>query len=98
MRLYDQLYFRIMSNKRTRIVIPEQLVEEIDTLVGKRARSSFLTNAAWREIKQLRMLKALEASGAWSDKDHPELKSGAAKYAEKIRKEQEKRFERVTRR
>jgi Arc/MetJ-type ribon-helix-helix transcriptional regulator len=86
-------------SKRTHIVIPEQLAEEIDTLVGKRARSSFLTQAAWKEVRRLRMLNALEeASGAWKDKDHPELKGGAAKYVEKIRKQDEKRFERVTKR
>ena len=88
-----------MSNKRTHIVIPERLAEEIDMLVGKRARSSFLTEAAWKEVRRLRMLNALEeASGTWKDKDHPELKSGAAKYVEKLRKEDEKRFERVTKR
>ena len=86
-------------SKRTHIVIPEQLAEEIDTLVGKRGRSSFLTEAAWKEVRRLRMLNALEdASGAWRDKDHPELRGGAAKYIEKIRKEDEKRFERVTKR
>lgn len=86
-------------NKRTHIVIPDKLAEEIDTLVGKRARSSFLTEAAWKEVRRLRMLKALEdAAGAWKDKDHPELKGGAARYAEKIRKEDEKRFQRVTKR
>jgi Arc/MetJ-type ribon-helix-helix transcriptional regulator len=88
-----------MSNKRTHIVIPERLAEEIDTLVGKRSRSSFLTEAAWKEVRRLRMLNALEqASGSWKDKDHPELKDGAARYVEKIRKEDEKRFERVTKR
>ncbi|HKQ06413.1 MAG TPA: hypothetical protein VJ464_14860 [Blastocatellia bacterium] len=88
-----------MSNKRTHIVIPERLAEEIDTLVGKRSRSSFLTEAAWKEVRRLRMLNALEqASGSWKDKDHPELKGGAAKYVEKMRKEDEKRFERVTKR
>ena len=88
-----------MSNKRTHIVIPERLAEEIDTLVGKRARSSFLTEAAWKEVRRLRMLNALEqASGSWKDKDHPELRGGADRYVAKIRKEDEKRFERVTKR
>ena len=88
-----------MSNKRTHIVIPEKLAEEIDTLVGKRSRSSFLTEAAWKEVRRLRMLNALEqASGSWKDKDHPELKGGAAKYVGKLRKVDEKRFERVTKR
>jgi hypothetical protein len=86
-------------SKRTHIVIPDRLAQEIDTLVGKRARSSFLTEAAWKEVRRLRMLKALEeAAGAWNDKDHPELKGGAAKYVAKIRKQDEKRFRRVTKR
>jgi Arc/MetJ-type ribon-helix-helix transcriptional regulator len=86
-------------SKRTHIVIPEQLAEEIDTLVGKRSRSSFLTEAAWKEVRRLRMLNALEeATGAWKDKNHPELKGGSAKYVGKIRNEDEKRFERVTKR
>lgn len=80
-------------SKRTHIVIPEQLAQEIDTLVGKRGRSSFLTDAAWKEVRRLRMLKALgEASGSWKDRDHPELKGGAVRYVEKLRKESEKRL------
>lgn len=39
-----------------------------------------------------------EASGSWKDKDHPEIKGGAVKYVDNIRKEDEKRFERVTKR
>jgi hypothetical protein len=74
-------------SKRAHIVIPGQLAEEIDALVGKRGRSSLLTEAAWKEVRRLRMLNALEeASGAWRDEDHPELKGGAARYVEKIRK------------
>jgi hypothetical protein len=86
-------------SKRTHIAIPEQLAEEIDTLVGKRGRSSFLTEAAWKEVRRLRMLNALEeASGAWKDEDHPELKGGAAKYVKRVRREDDKRFELMTRR
>ena len=86
-----------MNTKRTHIVITQQLVAEIDTLVGKRGRSTFLTQAAEKEVMRLRQLKAVEAAaGSWKDKDHPELKGGAAKYIERLRKEDEKRFERVT--
>ena len=64
-----------MNVKRTHIVIPQQLVTEIDTLVGKRGRSAFLTQAAEKELMRLRQIKALESlAGAWKDKDHPELK------------------------
>lgn len=50
-----------MNTKRTHVVLSE-LVKDIDTLVGSRQRSSFLTQAAERELMRLRQLKALEAS------------------------------------
>ena len=86
-----------MNTKRTHIVIPQQLVAEIDTLVGKRSRSTFLTQAAEKELMRLRQIKALEgAAGAWKDKDHPELKQGSAKWVKKLRREYDQRFEKVT--
>jgi Arc/MetJ-type ribon-helix-helix transcriptional regulator len=86
-----------MNTKRTHIVIPQQLVAEIDTLVGKRCRSAFLTQAAEKELMRLRQIKALESvAGSWKDKDHPELKEGAAKWVKKLRQEYDQRFEKVT--
>jgi hypothetical protein len=86
-----------MNTKRTHIVIPQQLVAEIDRVVGKRGRSTFLTQAAENVIMRLRQIKALEAAaGSWKDKDHPELKQGAAKWVKKLRKEYDRRFEKVT--
>jgi hypothetical protein len=86
-----------MSTKRTHIVISEELATEIDRLVGRRQRSHFLTQAAQREVKRLRMLSALEqAAGSWKDSDHPELKQGSAKLVERMRGEDEVRFKKVT--
>jgi hypothetical protein len=86
-----------MNAKRTHIVIPQQLVAEIDTLVGKRGRSNFLTQAAEKELMRLRQIKALEAaSGSWKDKDHPELRQGAAKWVSELRREYDQRLEKVT--
>ena len=88
-----------MNLKRTHIVISQQLVAEIDTIVGKRGRSAFLTQAAEKELMRLRQIKALEsAAGSWKDEDHPELKEGAAKWVKKLRQEYDQRFEKVTRR
>jgi hypothetical protein len=43
---------------------------------------------------RLRQLKAIEAAaGSWKDKDHPELQRGAAKWVDKLRREDEKRFQ-----
>ena len=70
--------------KRTHVVLSEQLVRDIDTVVGTRQRSSFLTRAAEKELMRLRQIKALKAAaGAWKDKDHPELKQGSVKWVQK---------------
>jgi hypothetical protein len=81
-----------MNNKRTHIVIPQQLVNEIDNVVGKRGRSTFLTQAAEKELVRLRQIKALEtAAGTWRDQDHPELKQGAAKWVKQLRQDYDRR-------
>lgn len=86
-----------MITKRTHVVLSEQLVKDIDMLVGSRQRSSFLTQAAEEKLMRLRQLKALEAAaGSWKDKDHPELKQGSAKWIRKLRQESERRFQKVT--
>jgi hypothetical protein len=86
----------LIDTRRTHIVIPRKLVAEIDTLVGKRGRSAFLTGAAEKELLRLRQIKALEAAtGAWKDKDHPELKQGAARWVKKLRREYDQRFEKL---
>ena len=82
-----------MSTRRTHIVIPEPLVTEIDRLVGKRGRSEFLAQAAQKELRRLQQIRALEnVAGAWRDKDHPELKAGAARWVKDLRKENEHRL------
>ena len=81
-----------MNARRTHIVIPEPLAREIDRLVGKRGRSEFLAQAAEKELRRLRQIKALEgAAGAWRDKDHPELRGGAAQWVRGLRKQNERR-------
>jgi hypothetical protein len=84
--------------KRTHVVLSEQLVKDkdIDTIVGSRQLSSFITQAAERELMRLRQLKALKgAAGSWKDKDHPELKEGAAKWVAKLRSQDEKRLRKL---
>ena len=84
-----------MSHKRTHIVIPEEMADEIDRIVGKRGRSQFLVEAAQREIRRLRMIRAVErAVGSWKATDHPELKQGAASWVRKVRQEEEKQLQR----
>ena len=66
------------------------------TNLETRQRSGFLTRATERELMRLRQMNAIEATaGAWKDKDHPELKGGAAKYISKQRKLDQKRSEKL---
>lgn len=81
------------SRKRTHVVIPEELVKQIDAVVGNRQRSSFIAQAAERELLRLRQHEALVATaGAWKDRDHPELNAGTAEWVRKMRQESEERF------
>jgi Arc/MetJ-type ribon-helix-helix transcriptional regulator len=79
-----------VANTRAHVILPEELVTAIDNLVGKRARSSFLKQAAWEEVKRQRLLKLLESpEPVWRSEDHPELRDGAAAWVEKMRAEDE---------
>jgi hypothetical protein len=95
--LISQWDLPVVKIKRTHVIISDQLVREIDSVVGSRQRSKFLSQAAERELMRLRQLKALDAaSGSWKDADHPELKQGSVKWVKKLRQEQERHFEKAS--
>jgi len=85
--------------RRGHVILPVDVVADIDKLVGKRGRSAFLTELAQREIKLRRQREALrEAAGSWKDEDHPELAQGAAAWVRQIRALDFERFEELERR
>lgn len=80
-----------MATVRTHVVLPEQLVKDIDALVGKRGRSEFLAEVATHEVKKRRLLEILRSPEPfWKDEDHPELKDGSAAWVSKMRRGDEK--------
>ena len=83
---------------KTPLVLPEDLVKGIDKLMGKRKRSKFITEVARKELKRIRLQKALEiAAGSWKDEDHPEFKKKETyQWVRDFREESEKRFRKVT--
>lgn len=82
-----------MSSKRAHVVIPEDLLTEIDSLVGQRGRSAFLVEALRPEVQRRKLLAALhEAKGCWKSEDHPELKNGASAWVDQLRAENEDRI------
>lgn len=61
---------------KAHLVIPHDLLEEVDQVAGKRRRSSFIAEATREKLERERFLKTLdETRGAWSDKNHPDLKT-----------------------
>ena len=83
-------------SKRAHVILPVDLVADIDKLVGKRRRSAFLTEVARDEIQRRQQRDALHAAkGAWKDEDHPELKDGSAAWVRQMRSESEKRFQEI---
>jgi hypothetical protein len=80
-----------MVTRRAHIVVPEELLQEIDGLVGVRGRSRFIQEIASREVHRLRFLRFLDENPAgWNLAEHPELNDGAAKWVERLRADDER--------
>lgn len=86
-----------MSSHRTHVVLPEELIKQIDALVGKRGRSAFLAEIAEREIIRLRQMKMLHELASCPPADlseTPELENSADRIRN-IRQEGEDHFKHV---
>ena len=82
-----------MGRKRAHVILPEELLAEVDRLVGERGRSAFLAEVVQREIQRRKLLTALrEARGSWKTADHPELQDGSEAFVERLRRENEERL------
>jgi len=78
---------------RAHVVVDEDILREIDRLAGKKKRSSFIEEAAKKELQRLNQLSVLrKLKGAWKDEDHPDMqgKQGTYKWVRKLRTEDEK--------
>src|SRR5690242_15484406 len=57
---------------RTHIVLPTQLLEEIDAVVGPRGRSKFLAEAAAEKLRRIRMVDLVDKlAGSLKDRGVP---------------------------
>jgi hypothetical protein len=75
---------------RTHVILPDDLLGEIDELVGKRRRSEFLAGAARTELRRQRRIEAARlAGGSLRDVDTPpewRTSEGAAEWVRSIRR------------
>ena len=74
---------------RTHVILPDDLLEEIDKLVGERKRSEFISDAASKERKRRRLIEAARlADGSLRDAETPpewETSEGAAAWVRSLR-------------
>jgi hypothetical protein len=81
-----------MKTKRAHILLPHDLVREIDAIVGPRGRSAFLVETAREAVRRKKLLRFLESdTPAWRDVDHPELARSAAEFVRGLRQESERK-------
>jgi Arc/MetJ-type ribon-helix-helix transcriptional regulator len=83
---------------RTHVVLPAELVRQIDELVGKRRRSAFIEDAVGERMKRERLRKALAATAGMLRDDYPpewETPDTTREWLRKIRASGEERLERI---
>ena len=62
---------------RTHVVLSEEVVEALDTLVGKGKRSHFIEEAVREKLRRETLISALEVTaGILSSEERPEWSSG----------------------
>ena len=81
------------DTQRAHIIVPGDLLREIDALVGPRGRSAFLLETARQEVRRRKLLRFLESEEpAWEKDRHPELRDGSAAWVRGLRRQSEARL------
>jgi hypothetical protein len=81
-----------MARKRAHVLLPEDLLAEVDALVGPRGRTAFLIEVLRNEVNRRRLLKMLSSpEPIWKEEDHPELAQGAEAWVRRMRDQDLKR-------
>jgi len=83
---------------KAHIILPGEILEEVDRIAGKRKRSFFIAEATREKLERERFLRALdETKGTWSDKNHHDLRTikDVGKYVREKRQSYQKRIKRV---
>lgn len=80
------------STQRTHIIVPSDLLREIDAIVGPRGRTAFLLETAREEVRRRKLLSFLEGKVPdRNERSHIEEESAA--WVRKLRSESESRIE-----
>jgi hypothetical protein len=83
---------------KAHLVIPQEILDEVDQVAGKRRRSLFIAQAAKEKLDRERFIRTLEETcGIWTDDRHPDLKSSRDMeiHLRKVRDSFQKRTEKL---
>jgi len=82
-----------MKSKRAHVLLPQDLVKEIDSIVGPRRRSAFLVETARDAVRRTKLLRFLEDDApSGQDKDLSEPADSAARWVRQLRRESDARL------
>jgi hypothetical protein len=82
-----------MKSKRAHVLLPQDLVKEIDSIVGPRRRSAFLVETARDAVRRTKLLRFLEEdSPSGRDTDQSEPADSAARWVRQLRRESDARL------
>jgi len=83
-----------MGLRRTHLLLPEEVLAEIDAKAGPRGRSALVTQILKTEFNRQRLLEFLNSKEpAWKDEDHPELAEGSYKWVRSLRDDWDRRVD-----
>ena len=74
-----------MAYKRAHVVLPDDLLIEVDALVGPRGRSAFLTEVIREAVNRRRLLAVLTSPEPLLMGDYPEFRHGSADWVRQMR-------------
>lgn len=83
-----------MTKIKTHFVFPEELLKDIDQIVGERKRSQFVVEAAKEKLEKERLMKTFkDIKGLWKEEDYPEfgIMEDVEKWISDLRKRDFKR-------
>ena len=70
----DVVCQRVRMNVRTNLLLPKDLVDEVDHFAGARGRSRYVAEALRARLKRDRLKEMIErTAGAWAPEDYPEF-------------------------
>ena len=77
-----------MPRKRAHVILPDDLLADVDALVGPRGRSAFLTEVIREAVNRRRLLKILsDPEPVLRDENYPEFRDGSEAWVRRLRDE-----------